>query len=57
MLSTFMDEMQITPEQFEIACLAGRQGNGPTSGLAFTQALFQQVCLFCLILNLIFFQN
>lgn len=43
MLSTFMDEMQITPEQFEIACLAGRQGNGAGAALAFTQSLFQQV--------------
>lgn len=43
MLSTFMDEMQITPEQFEIACLAGRQGHAPGAGIAFTQSLFQQV--------------
>lgn len=42
MLSTFMEEMQITPEQFEVACLAGKQNNS-TSGLTFHQGLFQQV--------------
>lgn len=44
MLSTFMEEMHITPEQFEEACLAGRKAVGPVNGLAFTQSLFQQVC-------------
>lgn len=43
MLSSFMEELQITPEQFEVACLAGRKAAGPVNGLAFTQSLFQQV--------------
>lgn len=40
MLGSFMEEMQITPEQFEVACLAGKQN----SSLSFHQGLFQQVC-------------
>lgn len=40
MLGSFMEEMQITPEQFEIACLAGKNS---ASGLSFHQGLFQQV--------------
>lgn len=40
MLGSFMEEMQITPEQFEIACLAGKHS---ASGLSFHQGLFQQV--------------
>lgn len=43
MLSSFMDELQISPEQFEVACLAGRKAVGPGTGLTFTQSLFQQV--------------
>lgn len=35
-----MEEMQITPEQFEVACLAGKHSS---SGLSFHQGLFQQV--------------
>lgn len=41
MLGSFMEEMQITPEQFEVACLAGKHG---TSGISFHHGLFQQVC-------------
>lgn len=37
-----MGEMQITPEQFEVACLEGRQ-SGPGSAFSFHQGLFQQV--------------
>lgn len=40
MLGSFMEEMQITPEQFEVACLAGKHS---ASGLSFHQGLFQQV--------------
>lgn len=40
MLGSFMEELQITPEQFEVACLAGKHGS---SGLAFHHGLFQQV--------------
>lgn len=40
MLGSFMEEMQITPEQFEVACLAGKHSS---SGLSFHQGLFQQV--------------
>lgn len=40
MLGSFMEEMHITPEQFEVACLAGKHN---ASGLAFHQGLFQQV--------------
>lgn len=43
MLGSFMEEMQITPEQFEVACLAGKH---TTSGLSFHQGLFQQVGIF-----------
>lgn len=43
MLSTFMEEMHITPEQFEVACLAGRKAAGGVNAVAFTQSLFQQV--------------
>lgn len=37
-----MEEMHITPEQFEVACLAGKHS---ASGLSFHQGLFQQVSL------------
>lgn len=40
MLGSFMEEMQITPEQFEIACLAGKHS---TTGIAFHHGRFQQV--------------
>lgn len=40
MLGSFMEEMQISPEQFEVACLAGKHSS---SGLSFHQGLFQQV--------------
>lgn len=40
MLGSFMEEMQITPEQFEVACLAGKH---TASGISFHQGLFQQV--------------
>lgn len=57
MLGSFMDEMQITPEQFEVACLEGRhthnsQGvnNGSpgasesgSTGFNFHHGLFQQI--------------
>lgn len=43
MLGSFMDEMQITPEQFEVACLEGRQSGGPSNAFSFHQGLFQQV--------------
>ena len=42
MLGSFMEEMQITPEQFEIACLEGRNQKGESS-FNFHQGLFQQV--------------
>lgn len=42
MLGSFMDELKITPEQFEVACLESRQ-NGPNNTLTFHQGLFQQV--------------
>lgn len=35
--------MQITPEQFEVACLEGRQSGGPSNAFSFHQGLFQQV--------------
>lgn len=53
MLGSFMEELHITPEQFELACTAngspqqpfdGHQGNGNV--FQFHQGLFQQVCLF-----------
>ncbi|XP_059621029.1 cilia- and flagella-associated protein 36 [Phlebotomus argentipes] len=43
MLGSFMDEMQITPEKFEEACLEGRNHTGTSSGLTFHQGLFQQI--------------
>lgn len=43
MLGTFMEEMQITPEQFEMACLEGRQNTAAGSAFSFHQGLFQQV--------------
>ncbi|XP_058467358.1 cilia- and flagella-associated protein 36 [Malaya genurostris] len=53
MLGSFMEEMQITPEQFEFACLEGRNTatdtgvveGEPTGGntFSFHQGLFQQI--------------
>ncbi|XP_038104451.1 cilia- and flagella-associated protein 36 [Culex quinquefasciatus] len=58
MLGTFMDEMHITPEQFEFACLEGRNsaamssgvspsradgGEGDANTFSFHQGLFQQI--------------
>lgn len=43
MLGTFMEEMQITPDQFEMACLEGRQNTAAGSAFSFHQGLFQQV--------------
>lgn len=54
MLGSFMEEMQITPEQFEFACLEGRNSaamsqsparNGGKDGslFSFHQGLFQQI--------------
>ncbi|KAJ6638852.1 Cilia- and flagella-associated protein 36 [Pseudolycoriella hygida] len=43
MLGTFMEEMQITPEQFEMACLEGRQNTAAGSAFSFHQGLFQQI--------------
>lgn len=56
MLGSFMDELQITPEQFEFACLEGRNtaamGQSPARGkdasgdgstFSFHQGLFQQI--------------
>lgn len=43
MLGTFMEELQITPEQFEMACLEGRQNTAAGSAFSFHQGLFQQV--------------
>ncbi|XP_067619504.1 cilia- and flagella-associated protein 36 isoform X2 [Eurosta solidaginis] len=40
MLGSFMEEMQITPEQFETACMEGRN---PDNHLHFHQGLFQQI--------------
>ncbi|EDS36512.1 conserved hypothetical protein [Culex quinquefasciatus] len=40
MLGTFMDEMHITPEQFEFACL---EGEGDANTFSFHQGLFQQI--------------
>lgn len=48
MLGSFMEEMQITPEQFEVAVLAGKSNPGGNT-LPFHQGLFQQVCLCVLI--------
>lgn len=39
-----MEEMQITPEQFEVACLEGRNTqNNPGNAFNFHQGLFQQI--------------
>lgn len=46
MLGTFMEEMQITPEQFEMACLEGRQNTAAGSAFSFHQGLFQQVRIY-----------
>lgn len=55
MLGSFMEEMQITPEQFEFACLEGRNTvaaensatqtgeNGGEKTFSFHQGLFQQI--------------
>ncbi|CAD6992440.1 cilia- and flagella-associated protein 36 [Ceratitis capitata] len=40
MLGSYMEEMQISPEQFETACLEGRN---PDNNLHFHQGLFQQI--------------
>lgn len=48
MLGSFMEEMQISPEQFEMACLEGRQNTAAGSAFSFHQGLFQQVKLFTL---------
>lgn len=42
-----MQEMQITPEQFEVACLAGKHS---ATGISFHQGLFQQVYLIMMIM-------
>lgn len=41
MLGSFMEEMQITPEQFEMACLEGKQQH-KDNPFQFHQGLFQQ---------------
>lgn len=44
MLGSFMEEMQITPEQFEVACLEGRNTqNNAGNAFNFHQGLFQQI--------------
>lgn len=43
MLGSFMEEMQISPETFEMACLEGRNQTGPNNPLSFHQRLFQQI--------------
>ncbi|KAH8382665.1 hypothetical protein KR009_004681 [Drosophila setifemur] len=43
MLGSFMEEMQISPEQFEMACLEGRQQGQGENPFQFHQVLFQQV--------------
>lgn len=43
MLGSFMEEMHITPEQFEMACLEGRQQGPGENPFQFHQVLFQQV--------------
>lgn len=44
MLGSFMEELQITPEQFEIACLEGRNGQDSDGNtFSFHQGLFQQI--------------
>lgn len=42
MLGSFMEEMQITPEQFEMACLEGKDQH-VENPYNFHQGLFQQV--------------
>lgn len=42
MLGSFMEEMEITPEQFEYACLEGRNQQGSPQ-VNFHQGLFQQI--------------
>lgn len=50
MLGSFMEELQITPEQFEVACLEGRNVSDASSSakrqdntFSFHQGLFQQI--------------
>ncbi|KAH8414664.1 hypothetical protein KR215_011738 [Drosophila sulfurigaster] len=43
MLGSFMEEMHITPEQFELACLEGRQQGRGENPFQFHQVLFQQI--------------
>ncbi|EDV90677.1 cilia- and flagella-associated protein 36 isoform X2 [Drosophila grimshawi] len=43
MLGSFMEEMHITPEQFELACLEGRQQGPGENPFQFHQVLFQQI--------------
>ncbi|XP_030369998.1 cilia- and flagella-associated protein 36 [Scaptodrosophila lebanonensis] len=43
MLGSFMEEMQISPEQFEQACLEGRQQGQGENPFQFHQVLFQQI--------------
>eukprot|EP00099_Drosophila_melanogaster_P022738 NP_650305.1 uncharacterized protein Dmel_CG14367 [Drosophila melanogaster] len=43
MLGSFMEEMQISPEQFEMACLEGRQQGQGENPFHFHQVLFQQI--------------
>lgn len=49
MLGSFMEEMNITPEQFEIACLEGKNLNamgsehGDAHSFSFHKGLFQQI--------------
>lgn len=42
MLGSFMEEMEITPEQYELACMEGRQ-NQDDNPFSLHQGLFQQV--------------
>lgn len=44
MLGSYMEEMQITPEQFEVACLEGRNNYGNSENpLSLHNGLFQQI--------------
>jgi hypothetical protein len=51
MLGSFMEEMQITPEQFEVACLEGKnlnvlpkeEVNSDGTSFSFHKGLFQQI--------------
>lgn len=46
MLGSFMEELQITPEQFEVACLEGRNSanvSEDVGSFSFHQGLFQQI--------------